>query len=70
MKKYYVGKRDGRSFVFACEFTPTQQTHGMKYNAVVGPFRTKRAAILLAVTGGNNPHIQHVNDAERIAASN
>jgi len=66
-RKYFVGLRDGKRFVFTAETIPTQATHGDRYTAVIGPFRTKRAAILTAVTGGNNPHIQHVNDAERIA---
>lgn len=67
MTRYYVGKRQGKGYVFKSDIVPTEETHGMRYAAVVGPFRTKRAAILCAVTGGYNPHIHHVKDAERIA---
>ena len=35
--------------------------------ALIGPFRTVRAAELTAKTGAGNPHIQCVADAERIA---
>jgi hypothetical protein len=66
-KRYFVGLRDGKRFVFASKVIPTQATHGARYVSVIGPFRTKRAAILTAVTGGSNPHIQQVSDAERIA---
>lgn len=37
------------------------------YNAVTGPFKTKRAALWVERYGANNPHYSHVNDAERIA---
>ena len=33
----------------------------------MGPFRTKRAALFTQHHGQGNPHIQTVNDAERIA---
>jgi hypothetical protein len=69
MKRYYVGLREGRRFVFNSPETPTVATHGSRYSSVIGPFRTKRAAILTAVTGGVNPHIRTVADAERIARS-
>lgn len=67
MKKRYVGRRNGKAYVFESDTVPTQATHGHLYNSVTGPFRTKRAAILCAVTGGFNPHIHTVADAERIA---
>lgn len=67
MKRYYVGLRAGKRFVFTSETMPTVATHGRSYTTVIGPFRTKRAAILCAVTGGNNPHLRSVSDAERIA---
>ena len=67
MTRFYVGKREGKGYVFKSDIVPTEATHGQRYRAVIGPFRTKRAAILCAVTGGYNPHIQHVNDAGRIA---
>lgn len=65
--KFYVGIRSGKRFVFKSDVLPTQASHGQRYNAVIGPFRTKRAAILTAVTGGQNPHLRSVSDAERIS---
>ena len=67
MKKYYVGLRDGKRFVFSSEITPTKETYGSRYAAVIGAFRTKRGAAFSAMTGANNPHITNVADAERIA---
>lgn len=67
MKRFYVGHQGGKRFFFSSETTPTRATHGDKYNAVVGPFRTKRAAMWASATAPNNPHYQHVNDAERIS---
>lgn len=64
--KYYVGHKGGARLVFKSETTPTRQSHGDRFNAVVGPFRTKRAAIWAASQCGN-PHYQHVRDAERYA---
>lgn len=68
--KYYVGFRADKveRTVFKATETPTRAAFP-QYGAVVGPFRTKRAAILCAVTHPN-PHIQHVRDAERIAKEN
>jgi hypothetical protein len=67
--KWYVGvKSSGARTPFKSEFTPTRETHGNLFGAVIGPFRTKRGAMFDAAVGRNNPHIQHVRDAERIAA--
>ncbi len=68
-KRYYVGTHKGelRRTVFTSTSTPTQATHGAQYAAVIGPFRTKRAASFMALFGSNNPHLQTVLDAERIA---
>ena len=49
---------------FRASATPTE-TSG--YLAVIGPFRTKRAALWAEKYGSNNPHFQHVNDAERLS---
>lgn len=70
MEKFYVGRKQGHAgrVVFKSANTPTPEAYP-QFASVIGPFRTKRAAILTAVTGGNNPHIQHVRDAERIAKS-
>ncbi len=55
--------------VFRSPSVPTVSTHGTLYNYCIGPFRTKRGADFMANYGGNNPHLQTVADAERIAAS-
>lgn len=39
------------------------------YTAVVGPFRTKRAAEFMRDHGDNNPHCQTVQQAEELAAA-
>ena len=67
MVRFYVGCKAGAREVFTAECTPTAQTHGTLYAAVIGPFRTKRGAQFMALCGGSNPHVQCVNDAERIA---
>ena len=59
------GKREG--FRFTVRDTPTQETHGHLYAAVIGPFRTVRGARFMVDHGANNPHLQTVWDAERIA---
>ena len=51
--------------VFRADASPTFATHGEHFAAVMGPFRTKRAAIFTAETRPN-PHVQTVADAERI----
>lgn len=50
----------------AYKAAPTAETTP-QYSAVIGPFRTLQAAKFDVNFGVNNPHIQHVNDAERIA---
>lgn len=37
------------------------------YYAVIGPFRTKRAAMLTVMCRNHNPHLQSVHDAEVIS---
>lgn len=64
--KLYVGLRNGTREVFRSVLTPTFQSHGEKYNAVIGPFQTKQGAQFMAEHGANNPHVQCVADAERI----
>ena len=66
-KGIYVGIKGIYRLVFRSASTPTEATHGRAYAAVIGPFRTMRAARLMADVGANNPHLQTVIDAERIA---
>jgi hypothetical protein len=65
--RIYVGIVPGRREVFRSEFTPTWETHGKLYRAVIGPFRTLRGAEYMRLHGAHNPHCQTVADAERLA---
>ena len=72
-KRWYVGHKVGIGGeagreAFKSKTEPTQETHGVQYNAVWGPFRTKRGVEFGASWRAvNNPHVQTVADAERIA---
>ena len=65
--RIYVGVRGVLRKVFRSEMTPTRLTHGDKYDAVIGPFRTKAGAGVMAKYGRNNPHLQTVSEAEKMA---
>lgn len=67
--KLYVGCKVGKREVFRSATEPTTATHGDKYNACIGPFRTRRGAEWMAdtVKGMLNPHCRNVADAERLA---
>jgi hypothetical protein len=65
MKQIYVGTRDDKRRVFVSATTLTDQTH-KQYHAVIGPFRTRAAAFLLAA----EPMLHTVADAEKQAAKN
>ena len=59
------GRAPGVRKVFRSDVTPTEDTHP-EYGAVIGPFRTVRAARFMAQHGGaGNPHLVTVDDAER-----
>jgi len=69
---WYVGlnaaKHAPKREIFSSKVLPTKDTHGHKYAAVWGPFRTKRGALFGASPAcENNPHVITVADAERIA---
>ena len=66
-QKFYVGRKQGRQMIFKSDTIPTRETHGHLYDSVMGPFRTKRGAMFQVAFGANNPHVQQVSDAERIA---
>jgi hypothetical protein len=71
MSKWYVGCKQGSRKIFKSDTTPTKASHGALFNAVIGPFRTKRGAMIMVAFGShNNPHIQSVSDAERIGRLN
>ena len=69
-KHYYVGVRESKRSVFYMAVVEPTQEMCPQYSAVIGPFRTKKAAYLMAEYGANNPHMQTVADAERIAREN
>lgn len=64
--KLYVGLRNGLREIFRNGTEPTAESHGDKYAAVIGPFRTLTGALAMVHFGAGNPHIQCVADAERI----
>ena len=68
-KRQYVGiRRDNFKYErFASEETPGLASHSQIYAAIIGPFRTARGAQYMADYGRGNPHLQHVDDAERFA---
>jgi hypothetical protein len=69
--KLYAGYIKGQLplEVFRSPAEPTSESHGERYAAVIGPFRTRRAADWMAhpVRGRFNPHCRTVADAERLA---
>jgi len=68
-KKYYVGALSyQRKEIFQVSHTPTEDEYGDLYLYVIGPFRTKLGAEIMMKHGTNNPHIQHVRDAEKLAS--
>jgi len=60
----YTGVRAGKRRVFSSEFEPTEQSHGHIYTAVIGPFRTRAAAFLMAQPF---TQLQNVEEAEEQA---
>lgn len=58
---------DGKREVFKANYEPTHDSHGHIYEAVMGPFRTMRAALITRDYGKGNPHLQTVADAEKVA---
>jgi hypothetical protein len=63
MKRWYIGHNNGH-IAFQSDFEPTPTSHGELYCAVIGPFKTKRAAMWAEKYGYMNPHFRHVDDAE------
>ena len=67
MKKIYVGiTEDNCREVFKSEAEPASETTP-RYIACIGEFKTMRGAKFMVEHGKNNPHVQCVADAERIA---
>ena len=66
--KWYAGLTKNHAFeAFRATATPTPSTHGDRFRAVVGPFRTRRAALWCEQYGYNNPHGQTVAEMEKLA---
>lgn len=66
--RLYVGlTKQGARKVFRTAKTPTQASHGDRFMAVIGPFRTVAGANVMAKYGRNNPHLQTVAEAEKMA---
>ena len=64
----YVGHKGETSEVFHWKTTPTQDSHGHKYDYVTGPFNSSKGASIMARYGRNNPHLQTTTDADRMAS--
>lgn len=60
---YYVGLIDGKREVYRSKAHAPES----RYTAVIGPFKTRGGAEVMARYGRGNPHLQHVNDAERMS---
>ena len=66
--KWYVGRSANRPYTaFRSATVPTWESHGDRYAAVIGPFRTMRAALWAERYGRGNPHFRTVADAEAYA---
>ncbi len=65
---FYLGRRkQGDLILFRSPHTPTKESHGHRFVAVIGPFRSKVGASYFARYGRDNPHIRTAEDAERLA---
>jgi hypothetical protein len=65
---YFLGKRGQDDLIlFRSSTTPTKESHGHLYTAVIGPFKSKVGASYFARYGRNNPHIRTADDADRLA---
>lgn len=70
MSRLYVGILKGgtKREVFRASATPTSESHGHIYGAVIGPFRSLAAANL--ASGAHGPLLQSVADFERAVKKN
>jgi len=53
--------------LFHAAQTPTKESHGQRFLAVIGPFKSKVGASYYARYGQGNPRIHTADDAERLA---
>jgi len=69
--KWYIGfKLGGTLRAFQSDTEPARSEYGSTYFAVMGPFKTKRAAKWMETFGTGNPHCIHVDAVERMAKAN
>jgi len=68
-RHWYAGfeNKTAKIVAFYSNTEPTYDSFGHCYFAVIGPFKTKRAAIWFERYGNNNPHCYDVNAIEKIA---
>lgn len=73
-KKNYVGIRvvsHGTVYQrFLSAETPTKESHGDLFGAVIGPFRTKGGALWCVHAGRHNPHTGTAAACDRLAKEN
>jgi len=67
MERFYVGHKHSTMTVFKHNDTPTTESHGQRFNAVTGPFKTKRGATWFSKYSSGNPHCYNVAQAEKLA---
>lgn len=65
MQRYYVGVSATSRIVFRTATSPNYDAATGAYRYVIGPFRTKGAALLMARYGASNVHLRDTGDAER-----
>ena len=53
--------------VFKSSHTPTEESHGERYQWAMGPFRTMRGAKYMVDATHRGAYTQHVDDAEENA---
>ena len=65
---YYLGRRaQGDLILFHAAQTPTKETHGLRFTAVIGPFQSKVGASYYARYGQGDASLNTADDAERLA---
>jgi hypothetical protein len=68
-KKWYIGlvKDKFEAFYLYNAITRAEKPFFYPYKNIIGPFKTKRAALWAEKYGLKNPRFQQVDDAERLA---
>ena len=65
---FYLGRRkQGDLILFRSAQPPTKESHGQRFVAVIGTFKSKVGAIYFARYGRDDPRIRTADDAERLA---